>query len=142
MKSLDTLIRLQKWQLDEKRRQLGDLRRMHADLAASIARLDEDIANEAVLARKDPSLGATFGAFAQAAADRKERLVGSLRELDGQILLVEQDISASFTELKKVELTKESREARIRQSNDRRAQGALDEIGATMARRRQVGQRK
>lgn len=137
MKSLDTLIRLQKWQLDEKRRQLGELRRMHADLAASIARLDEDIANEAVLARKDPSLGATFGAFAQAAAKRKAKLIGSLRELEGQIALAEDEIADAFNELKKIELTKESREARVRQAQSRRTQATLDEIGTTMARRRQ-----
>lgn len=140
MKSLDSLIRLQKWQLDEKRRQLGDLRRMHADLAAAIARLDEDIANEAVLARKDQSLGATFGAFAQAAEERKQKLVGSLRELDSQIDLVEHEIGAAFTELKKVELIKDSREARIRQGSARRSQATLDEIGSIMARRRQAGE--
>jgi flagellar FliJ protein len=137
MKSLDTLIRLQKWQLDEKRRQLGDLRRMHADLGASIARLDEDIANEAALARRDASLGATFGAFAQAAAERKQKLVGSLREVESQMALVEGEIADSFAELKKLELTRESREARVRQARARRAQAALDEIGSTMVRRRQ-----
>ena len=138
MKSLDTLIRLQKWQLDEKRRQLGDLRRMHADLAAAIARMDEDIANEAVLARKDPSLGASFGVFAQAAAGRKQKLVVSLRELEGQIAIAEQEISEAFTELKKIELTKENREARIRQATARRTQAGLDEVGSMMARRRQL----
>lgn len=135
MKSLDTLIRLQKWQLDEKRRQVVELRRMQDDLAASIARLDEDIANEAVLARKDPALGANFGAFAQAADARKKKLVGSLSDLDSQIEVVEGEIAESFAELKKIELTKENREARIRKSLDRRNQATLDEVGGAMARR-------
>lgn len=135
MKSLDTLIRLQKWQLDEKRRQLADLRQMQADMTASIARLDEDIANEAVLAKKEPSLGANFGVFAQAANDRRDVMVGSLQELEGQIELVEAEINTSFTELKKIEVTKENREARIRKARDRKTQATLDEIGSVMSRR-------
>lgn len=138
MKSLDTLIRLQKWQLDEKRRQLADLRQMQADLTASIGRLDEDIANEAVLAKKDPSLGATFGVFAQAASDRRGVLIGSLRDLEGQIEIAETEINASFAELKKIEVTKENREARLRKTRDRRAQATLDEIGSMMASRQRT----
>jgi flagellar export protein FliJ len=138
VKSLDTLIRLQKWQMDEKRRQLADLRQMHADMAASIDRLDREVANEAALAVSDPSLSATFNVFAQAANDRRDRLDGSLREIEGQVIAVEQDIGEAFGELKKLEITKQNRELRDRTATARRAQAALDEIGGGMAQRQRV----
>lgn len=138
MRSLDTLIRLQKWQLDEKRRQLADLRQMHADIAASIDRLDREIASEAVVAVSDPSMSGTYSVFAQAASDRRGRLEGSLREIEGQIVAVEQDISEVFGEMKKLEITKQNRELRDRTATARRAQAALDEIGGAMVQRQQA----
>ncbi|MEZ5669293.1 MAG: flagellar FliJ family protein [Alphaproteobacteria bacterium] len=138
MKSLDTLIRLQKWQLDEKRRQLVELRRMYDDLCTAIARLDQEIAAEATLATSDPSLGATFGVFAQAARGRRDKLVASRAELDARIEGAEQEIAEAFGELKKIEVTKQGREARAQAQLARREQAALDEVGGLMMRRRQV----
>ena len=138
MKSLDTLIRLQKWQLDEKRRQLSDLRQMHADMAAQIDRLDREVAAEAALAVGDPMLGATYSVFAQAASDRRDRLDGSLREIEGQMIAVEHDINDAFGELKKLEITKQNRESRDRAAQSRRMQATLDEVGGGMVQRQQV----
>ena len=91
MRSLDTLIRLQKWQLDERRRQLAELRQMQHDMTQSIARLDLEIETEAQLATGDSSMRTTFGVFAQAARERRDRLIASRAELDSQIETAESE---------------------------------------------------
>ena len=85
MKSRDTLIRLKRFQLEEKRRRVRQIEMMVAEFTRMIADLDREIATEERRAGiSDPSHFA-YPTYARAAAARRDNLKSSIAELSTQI---------------------------------------------------------
>ena len=85
MKSRDTLVRLRRFQLEEKRRRVRQIETMLAELTRMIGDLDREIANEEKRAGiTDPSHFA-YPTYARAASVRRDNLKSSIGELTGQI---------------------------------------------------------
>ena len=85
MKSRDTLIRLKRFQLEEKRRRVRQIEMMVAEFTRMIADLDREIATEERRAGiNDPSHFA-YPTYARAAASRRDNLKSSIVELTSQI---------------------------------------------------------
>ena len=78
MKGLDNLIRLHRWQLNEKRRHLVELERLTQRLAAQIRELEVEIRNEQQVAGSSTEAAITYGDYARAAIGRMLDLVESL----------------------------------------------------------------
>lgn len=83
--ALAGVIRLHRWQLDEKRRALADLDSLAGRLTGEIAKLDGELARERALAAEqtEPVLG--FAAYIEATCDRRTRLAESLHQVEAQI---------------------------------------------------------
>ena len=85
MKSRDTLIRLKRFQLEEKRRRVRQIEMMLAEFTRMTADLDREIANEEKRAGiSDPNHFA-YPTYARAASVRRDNLKSSIAELAGQI---------------------------------------------------------
>ena len=85
MKSRDTLVRLKRFQLEEKRRRVRQIETMLAEFTRMIGDLDREIANEEKRAGiADPSHFA-YPTYARAASVRRDNLKSSIGELTGQI---------------------------------------------------------
>lgn len=85
MKSRDTLIRLKRFQLEEKRRRVRQIETMLAEFTRMTADLDREIANEEKRTGiSDPSHFA-YPTYARAASVRRDNLKSSIAELAGQI---------------------------------------------------------
>ena len=56
-RGLDSVIRLQKWRLDEKRRQLGDLLSLSEQLQTELANLEAELQAEQALAARNFEAG-------------------------------------------------------------------------------------
>ncbi len=85
MKSRDTLLRLKRFQADEKRRRVTQLEMMIAEFNRMAADLDREIAAEEQRARiSDPSHFA-YPTYARAARSRRDNLLSSTEELRGQL---------------------------------------------------------
>jgi flagellar FliJ protein len=85
MKSRDTLIRLKRFQVDEKRRRVRQIEMMVAEFTRMIVDLDREIANEEKRAGiSDPSHFA-YPTYARAAVARRDNLKSSIAELGAQI---------------------------------------------------------
>ena len=85
MKSRDTLVRLRRFQLEEKRRRVRQIETMLAEFSRMIGDLDREIANEEKRAGiTDPSHFA-YPTYARAASVRRDNLKSSIGELTGQI---------------------------------------------------------
>ncbi len=85
MKSRDTLIRLKRFQVEEKRRRVRQIEMMVAEFSRMIVDLDREIANEEKRAGiSDPSHFA-YPTYARAAMTRRDNLKSSIAELAGQI---------------------------------------------------------
>jgi len=130
MKSRETLIRLKKFQVDEKRRKVAQIEAMIAEFERIATDLDREIAVEQDRAGiHDPGHFA-YPTYAKAAMTRKENLVRSAGELKTQLDDAQAALGEAFEELKKVEMLDERDQARERAEANAREQAELDRIGA------------
>lgn len=126
MQQIATLIRLSKFQLDDKKRRLRGLRELIDDLQQSLQCLEQEFAEEQNLASIDAK---TFTAYRESIEQRKAKLVASLREIESEIEAVNDEIVESFQELKRYEITLKNNEKRSRKKRGKKQQAALDEFG-------------
>jgi uncharacterized phage infection (PIP) family protein YhgE len=136
MSGLDQMLRLQKWTLDEKRRQATDLEALIERLRGDIRRLDEEVANEVEAARNDLELSRMLPDYKKTMAQRRERIEKSVADLTAELDKLRDQIMESFAELKKTEQTIANRAQRQRVAQRRRDQSRADEVGLQLHRRK------
>lgn len=137
--NIKNLIRLHEWNVDEKRRKLGELLRLQGELEDQIAQLEADLLLQQKAAAADPTLaGITYGAFAQQVILRRENLQDSVRQMEIVIGHAQDELSDAYQELKKYEIVDRNRQRRYELEQSRREQVMLDEIASNQHRRKKV----
>jgi flagellar export protein FliJ len=129
MKSRDTLIRLKKFQVDERRRKVAQIESMIAEFERMASDLDREIKSEQERAGIHDPAHFAYPTYAKAAMVRKENLKRSADELKVQLDDAKAALGEAFEELKKVELLDERDQARERADENAREQNELDAIG-------------
>ena len=136
-KNLAGLIRLHQWMVDEKRRKLGELLKMMAELEDQSRRLEAEVIAEQKAAARDPeTAGFLYGNYARQVIERRARLGQTMAVVETQIVAAREELNEAYRELKKFQVAQEVRDRRATLEAARRDQGALDEIGLGMHRRR------
>jgi len=134
MKSRDTLIRLKKFQVDEKRRKVAQIETMIAEFERMAGDLEREIKVEQDRAGiHDPGHFA-YPTYAKAAITRRENLKRSADELRVQLDDAKLALGEAADELKKVELLDERDQAREREAVAAAEQADLDGIALMRAR--------
>ena len=134
MKSRETLIRLKKFQVDEKRRRVAQIEGMIAEFDRIAGDLEREIKTEQDRAGiHDPGHFA-YPTYAKAAMQRRENLRRSVSELRAQLDEAQAALGEAFEELKKVELLDERDQMRERAAAEALEQSELDAIGLMRAR--------
>ena len=136
MNGLDQLLRLQKWTLDETRRQAADLTALIERLQGDIAKLDADVAREIEIARTDLEASRHLPPYRDMMAKRRDRLEQSVADVTLELERVRDEIAETFADIKKTEQTIQNRQERKRQAAARREQIATDEMGLEQHRRK------
>ena len=85
MKSRNSLIRLKRFQVDEKRRQVVQIEMMIAEFERMAAELDEQILAEQKRSGISDVAHFAYPTFAKAAMARRDNLMESANELRGQL---------------------------------------------------------
>ena len=85
MKSRDTLIRLKRFQVEEKRRRVRQIEMMMAEFSRMTLDLDREIATEEKRAGINDPGHFAYPTYARAAMTRRENLKSSIGELAGQL---------------------------------------------------------
>ncbi len=128
MKSRDSLIRLKRFQVDEKRRQVTQLEMMIADFNRMISDLDDQIVGEQNRVGIHDITHFAYPTFAKAAIQRRDNLRVSVKDLEDKLAAARDALGLAVEELKKVELIEERDQARERHEREAAEQEALDEI--------------
>ena len=134
MKSRNTLIRLKRFQLNEKRRKVAQIEAMIADFQRMASDLEREIAAEQERAGIHDPTHFAYPTYAKAAIARRENLKRSIDELAAQLEEAKASLQESFEELKKVELLDERDQVRDRAAEEAREQAELDALGALRSR--------
>src|SRR6187551_1622330 len=131
MKSRETLIRLKKFQVDERRRKVAQIEAMIGEFERIATELDREIKVEQDRAGiHDPGHFA-YPTYAKAAINRRDNLKRSSDELKVQLDDAKAALGEAFEELKKVEMLDERDQQREKAEQNAREQAELDRI-ATM----------
>lgn len=136
MKSRESLIRLKRFQVDEKRRQVSQIEAMMAEFQRNIDDLDEQIRVEQERAGISDPAHYAYPTFAKAAMTRRDNLTVSMDGLRNQLDDARADLGEAYEELKKIELLEERNERNARHEAARIEQAELDEAAARLANAR------
>src|ERR1700694_1388286 len=112
MKSRDTLIRLKKFQVDERRRKVMQIEAMIAEFERMGGDLEREIKAEQERAGIHDPAHFAYPTYAKAAIGRRENLKRSADELKTQLEDAKVALGEAFEELKKVELLDERDQAK------------------------------
>ncbi len=134
MKGIDGMIRLQKWNLDEKQRELAELENMQDGLREQVRALEEEIVREQKTAAKSVVIS-LYGSYARAVIERRNTLEKSIAEMEPVIEAKKDEVAAAFQELKKFEIARDRAAEKERYKAERKEQTRLDDIATDMFRR-------
>lgn len=133
MKSRDTLIRLKRFQVDEKRRRVAQIEMMIADFERMAADLQAEVASEEAKAGITDTAHFAYPTYAKAAAQRRENLLQSAANLKGELDDAKAELAEAFEELKKVEILDDRERGAERNANAAREQAQMDQLGLSRA---------
>lgn len=128
MKSLHTLIRLQRQKVDELKRKTVALENQKHVLTAKMDALAGELRRELELASATAEMGGFFGDFAERIRGRRAELEQEVRKLDKQIDDLSTQLRTVFGELKKYEIVLERRRAEAHAKEAKEENSQLDEI--------------
>src|SRR5262245_44302314 len=129
MKSRETLVRLKKFQVDEKRRKVAQIETMIAEFDRMSGELEREIRIEQDRAGIHDPAHFAYPTYAKAAITRRENLKRSVDELRIQLEDAKSALGEAFDDLRKVELLDVRDQMRMREEEAAREQAELDAIG-------------
>jgi flagellar export protein FliJ len=103
MKSRDSLIRLKRFQVDEKRRRMAQIEAMINEFTRMANDLEREIATEEQRSGINDSTHFAYSTYARAARTRRDNVMQSADELRGQLEEARQRLEESIEELGKVQ---------------------------------------
>ena len=129
-KGIETLIRLNDWGVDQKRRKLGDLLRLIEDFEAELKKLEQDLLSEQAAAAAAPNEGGfIYGHYADVVIQRRAIIQVSIQQLEKEANEAREEVSEAYRELKKYETALEARETLEEAELASKEQLELDEVG-------------
>ena len=136
MSTIDTLIRVHRWKLDERRRQLGELERLFERLGNEAARLVQELTREQQVAGTSPEASYAYAGYARDLIARRQKLAASIGEVETQLVVAREALAESYGEVKRYEIAAANRQKRDRAAVDRRQRIVQDEVAMQVHRRR------
>lgn len=129
-KDFKTLVRINDWEVDQKRRSLAEQLRILENLNLMLKNLEDEVAREQAFAATSPTEGGiTYGAYAEQAIKRRENFIHRIADQEREVANAREQLRLAFLEFKKFEISEERRATRIEDEQNRTEQLDLDEIG-------------
>jgi flagellar FliJ protein len=136
MSALDSLIRLQRWQLDERRRDLATLEDLAANLRAEHLKLDAEDERERAVASASPEAAFAYAGYARTLIDRRRKLEQTEAEVADQVARAREALAEAYQEVKRYETAAANRRKQQEEREAKRQQRTLDELGVDGFRRK------
>ena len=138
-KTLDTLVRISRFDVDEKQRELQALLAREDAIKADIRSLDEEMRREADFSREHgEGSGSDYGRYIIRIREKRAALTEKLADLQPEIEAARDRLADAFAEQKKYEIARDNREAEARAEEDRREDQEMDELGLNGYRKREA----
>jgi len=122
MKSRDALIRLKRFDVEERCRKVAEIESMIGEFGQMAADLDRQIAIEQERAGITDVNHYSYPTFAKAAVQRRNNLTASASDLEAKLAAAKAQLGEAVEDLKKVELLEERDAERMRIEQARSAE--------------------
>ena len=127
--SLEQLIQISKFKIDEKRRKVNTLRDFAERIQNNLIQLEEEMDQE--MAIQDHGTPPVFKqTYIRAAQERRTNLLSSLQKVEAEIAGLNEHLQELFAEMKRYELTHQKRQKIRKDTITRKQNQAMDEIAA------------
>lgn len=136
MKGISSLIRIHKWKLDEKRRAISDMENLLAGFKNQLAKLDRDQQFEQKIATDNPDTQFAYANYLTITKQRRLNLLNSIADAETRIAIAQEEVAEIFQELKKYEISEETRLRQLKELQDKRLQQEMDAISIDLHRRK------
>lgn len=131
----ESLIRLKKFQVDEKRRQVMQIEMMVADFERMASELDQQIEIEHTKTGISDVAHFAYSTFAKAALTRRDNLLASANDMKGKLEAAQDALAEALEDLKKVELLDQREHQREKDEQSKLEQEGYDEVARLRFRR-------
>lgn len=135
MRNRDSLIRLHRFQVDEKRRKLAELELMAQEFRARERELEAQVQAEQKKAGISDVAHFAYPMFAKSVIRRRQNILASIEGIERQLDSAKEELSDAFRELKKYEVIEDNRKRKVRKTAMHVEQTQLDEIALGIHRR-------
>ena len=125
----ESLIRLKKFNVDEKRRQVMQIEMMVADFERMATELDQQIEIEQNKTGISDVAHFAYSTFAKAALQRRDNLLASAQDMRVKLETAQDQLAEALEDLKKVELLDQREHQREAAEQLKVEQSEYDEIG-------------
>lgn len=132
----ESLIRLKKFNVDEKRRQVMQIEMMVADFERMASELDQQIEIEQTKTGISDVAHFAYSTFAKAALQRRDNLLASAADMRGKLETAQDQLAEALEDLKKVELLDQREHQRERDEQNKIEQAEFDEVARQRFRTR------
>lgn len=131
----ESLIRLKKFQVDEKRRQVAQIEMMVADFERMASELDQQIEIEHTKTGISDVAHFAYSTFAKAALTRRDNLLASANDMKSKLEAAQDALAEALEDLKKVELLDQREHQREKDEQAKIEQENYDEVARLRYRR-------
>jgi len=107
MKSRDAVIRLKRFEVEEKQRKVAEIETMIGDFSQMAQDLDRQIAIEQERAGVSDTNHYAYPTFAKAAIQRRNNLTASAADLQARLEAARGELDEAYADLRKMELLEE-----------------------------------
>jgi flagellar export protein FliJ len=135
MRNRESLIRLHRFQVDEKRRKLAELELMIQEFRARERELEAQVEAEQKKAGISDVGHFAYPMFAKSVIRRRQNILTSIADIERQLDSAKEELSDAFRELKKYEVIEDNRKRKVRKEVMRVEQAQLDEVALGIHRR-------
>jgi flagellar protein FliJ len=135
MRNRESLIRLHRFQVDEKRRKVAELELMMQEFRTRERELEAQVLAEQQKAGISDVAHFAYPMFAKAVIRRRQNILNSIEDIERQLEVAKEELADAFRELKKYEIVEDNRKRRQRTEAIRIEQIELDEIALGIHRR-------
>ncbi|MGV8998088.1 MAG: flagellar export protein FliJ [Parvibaculaceae bacterium] len=135
MRNRESLIRLHRFHVDEKRRKLAELELMIQEFRARERELEAQVEAEQKKAGISDVAHFAYPMFAKSVIRRRQNILTSIADIEAQLEGAKEELSDAFRELKKYEVIEDNRKRKMRKEVMRVEQAQLDEVALGIHRR-------
>ena len=130
IEGLATLIRVNKWTVDELRRELAARLTEMEELELTLVQLEGELRQEQHKVAASPEVaGFFYGYYAEAVIQRRTELQSLIMAKEDEVNIVQEQLSGAYRELKKYEVVHEKQKRQAAKDRARADQNELDELG-------------